>query len=636
VPQIFLQFFERYRSIRAENMLLCMILVLCLQGCSRKKAPPVLDGAALFTEKCASCHSPNNDMRAPDPQALKQMSKAEIVAALETGPMKRQGRFLSKAKKNAIADYLSVPEANAKLVMSGFCARDLDPPPNPPVWAGWGGDPGNSRFQTAVAAGLNREQVKNLKLKWAFAFPGAAATYGQPTSVAGRLYAGSEDGTVYAIDSATGCLWWSFKASATVKTAISVGRVSIGNPSAAQSSAISQTASTQVSAAFFGDTNGYVYALKVADGSVLWKVRPESHPAARITGSPLLIRNRLYVPISSGEEGAAADPSYPCCTFRGSLVALDTETGNTVWTAYTISQEAKPTRQSAEGVQYSGPSGSPLWSAPAADLKRHAIYVSTGNNYSDPPTDSSDAVMAFDMKSGKKLWSRQFTPQDVWNSGCVAEKKDNCPQPHGNDYDFGAPPLLKSVGGKDVLLLAQKSGVIFAIDPARRGKLLWQSRIGRGGPLGGVEWGGSADGHYAYFPLSDYDFDHPLGGGGLFALDLRTGKQLWEVDPPKPACEGKFGCSSAQMAPPTSIPGVVFAGSLDGHLRAYDSHDGSVLWDFDTAQTFQTTDGVPGHGGSMNGGGPAIVSGMVYVNTGYTNAMDGNVLLAFSPDSNTN
>ena len=584
---------------------------IALQGCSRKQVPAAPDGAALFAQKCASCHKANNDMRAPEPEALRQMSRATILAALDSGRMRWQGKFLSKAKKTAIAEYLGQPDAAAPAVMAGMCARDLDPPPNPPGWAGWGSDAGNSRFQPAVAAGLDREQVKNLKFKWAFGFPGAAATFSQPTSYAGKLFVGSEDGTVYALDSATGCLWWSFKASATVKTAISVGE--------------------KGSTVFFGDTNGFVYALKVADGSVVWRVRPGEHPAARITGSPLLVGTRLYVPISSGEEGAAADPTYPCCTFRGSVVALDTASGNQIWRAYTIAAEPKPTRKNALGVQYWGPSGAAVWSTPTADLKRHAVYVSTGNNYSDPATNTSDAVIAFDMRSGKKLWSRQFTAKDLWNSGCVAEKKDNCPQQHGDDFDFGAPPVLRSMrGGRDVLLLAQKSGMVYALDPERRGKMLWQSRIGRGGPLGGIEWGGAADRRYGYFPLSDYDFDNPLVGGGLFALDLRTGKQVWRAAPPKPACAGQFGCSAAQMAPPTSIPGVVFAGSLDGHLRAYDTRDGSVLWDFDTSQEYHTTNGVKGHGGSLNGAGPAIVSGMVYVNTGYTNAMAGNVLLAFS------
>lgn len=181
-------------------------------------------------------------------------------------------------------------------------------------------------------------------------------------------------------------------------------------------------------------------------------------------------------------------------------------------------------------MQYSGPSGSPVWSTPTADLKRHAIYISTGNNYSDPPTASSDAVIALAMKSGKKLWSRQFTAKDVWNSGCVAQNKDSCPGQPGDDYDFGAPPVLQSVsGGRNILLLAQKSGIVYAVDPDRRGKLLWQTRIGHGGPLGGIEWGGAADNRYAYFPLSDFGFDNPSVGGGLYALDLQTGKRVWYV-----------------------------------------------------------------------------------------------------------
>jgi polyvinyl alcohol dehydrogenase (cytochrome) len=599
---------------RCSTFLLLFALISCFAACSRRQPPVPVDAAALFTKKCASCHSSDNNMRAPAPEALRQMSRSAILAALQSGRMRWEGKHLSGVEKTAVANYLGLPDVPTAALATAYCARDLDPPPNPPGWAGWGGDSSNSRYQAATAAGLSRDQLKNLKLKWAFGFAGAAATYGQPTSFAGKLFVGSEDGTVYALDSATGCLWWMYKASATVKTAISIGE--------------------NGSTAFFGDTNGSVYALKVADGTFVWKAHPDTHPAARITGSPLLVDNRLYVPISSGEEGSAADPTYPCCTFRGSVVALDTATGNEIWRAYTIADPPQPTTKSATGVQYSGPSGAAVWSTPTADIKRHALYISTGNNYSDPPTDSSDAVMAFDLNSGKKLWSRQFTGKDVWNSGCVAEKKDSCPHDRGDDYDFGAPPLLKTLGGdRDILLLAQKSGMVYAVDPQHRGKLLWRSRIGHGGPLGGIEWGGAADAKRAYFPLSDFDFDNPNVGGGLFALDLRTGKRAWYAAPPKPACAGKFGCSPAQMAPPTSIPGVVFAGSLDGHLRAYDARDGSVLWDFNTAQEFHTTNGLRAHGGSLNGAGPAIVSGMLYVNTGYTNAMDGNVLLAFSVDS---
>ncbi len=601
---------------RRRSILLCSLFVSVLisaisfEACSRKQAAAP-DGAALFAKRCAGCHDANSDMRAPAPQDLHEMSKAAIFATLDTGRMRWEAKFLTKAQKTAIADYLGAPEVSTAEEMTGFCARDTDPPPNPPGWAGWGVNPQNNRFQPGLAAGLSREDVKNLRLKWAFGFPGAAATFGQPTSYAGRLFVGSEDGTVYAIDSATGCLWWRFKASDTVKTAVSVGN--------------------RGTAAFFGDTNGYIYAVKVSDGSLIWKTHPDPHPAARITGSPLLLGNRLYVPISSGEEGAAADPSYPCCTFRGSVIALDSTSGKQVWKAYTLEEIPKPTRKSSQGVQYFGPSGAAVWSPPTADLKRRVLYVATGNNYSGPPTASADAVIAFDLDSGRRLWSRQFTPNDLWNAGCVAEKKDNCPQEIGGDFDFGAPPMLISrADGRDILLLAQKSGSVYALDPARSGALLWKTQIAKGGPLGGIEWGGAASAEQAYFAVSDYNFDHPLLGGGLFALDLRNGNPAWNVPPPIPSCIGQVGCSPAQMAPPTLIPDVLFVGSLDGHLRAYDAQDGTVLWDFNTARDFQTKNGVKAHGGGLNGAGPTIVSGMVYVNAGYTNAMPGNVLLAFA------
>jgi polyvinyl alcohol dehydrogenase (cytochrome) len=599
-------------QVRVVALIVNVAAVVAVPGCSRKTAPAV-DARAVFTKRCSGCHRDDNDMRAPEPEALRQMSRSAIRLALDSGRMKWEARSLSKSEKIAVADYLGKADFPTSAKLRGFCPRDLDPPLHLPAWAGWGVDPRNTRFQAAAAAGLDRERIKALKLKWAFGFPGAAATFGQPTAADGKLFVGSEDGTVYSLDAATGCTWWSYRASATVKTAVFIGN---GGRTA-----------------FFGDTNGYVYALKVSDGSVVWRARPESHPAARITGSPLLVGSRLYVPISSGEEGAAADPRYPCCTFRGSLVALDTASGKQIWKTYTIDDAPKPIRTGPQGVQYSGPSGAAIWSPPTADLKRRIIYVATGNNYSSPPTDASDAVIAIDMNSGKKLWHRQLTPKDLWNSGCVAEQKDNCPESRGEDFDFGAPPILKTLSdGRSVLLLAQKSGVIYALDPDDRGKLLWKSRIGHGGPLGGIQWGGAADNRNAYFTLSDYDDTNPLIGGGLFALSLRTGKQVWYAPPPKPACVKEYGCSAAQMAPPTATPDAVFAGSLDGHLRAYDTRDGSVIWDFDTARDYMTTNGFKARGGSLNGAGPTVVSGIVYVNTGYTNAMAGNVLLAFSAD----
>ena len=595
---------------------LSLLLFTAILGCGRKPAPAPVDAAAVFNHKCAACHHNDNNLRAPEPAALREMSRGAILAALETGEMKWEGKTLSKPERVAVANYLGKSEAALSARHSDLCTRDVDPRPDAPVWAGWGVDPHNTRFQPASAAQLNRQQVKHLKLKWAFGFAGAAATYGQPTSYAGKLFVGSEDGTVYALDVATGCTWWTFQAAETVKTAVSIGN---GGHTA-----------------FFGDTSGYIYAVDVDHGSLVWRVRPEAHPASRITGSPLLAGNRLYVPISSGEEGASADPRYPCCTFRGSVVALDTVTGKKIWQTYTIDQPARPARKSPQGAQYFGPAGAAVWSPPTADIKRGILYVATGNDYSYPPSDASDAVIAIDMTTGRKLWHRQFTQSDLWNSACVAPQKDNCPEPRGDDYDFGSPPVLKVLSnGRHILLLSQKSGMVYALDADHRGRLLWETRVARGGPLGGIEWGGAIDGDYAFYPISDYDFDHPLGGGGLFALDLRTGRKVWLASPPKPSCLGVDGCSAAQMAPPTAIPGMVFAGSLDGHLRAYDARSGQVIWDFNTAQKFLTTNAIQAHGGSLNGAGPAIVGGMVFVTSGYTNAMDGNVLLAFAPSDST-
>jgi len=588
-----------------------LLLPISLVDCARKQTALAPDGAIVFRQQCASCHAANSATRAPLLESLRQMPKTSILTALQTGEMKVHGAHLTPAERDAVAEYLAAPRTTGRL--ANFCPADLDPPANAPAWNAWGADGSNSRYQPPSAAGLSPDQVPKLKLKWAFGFPAAWATFGQPTVVAGRLFVGSEDGTVYAIDARTGCIWWTYQASATVKTAVSIG--------------------ADGRLAYFGDTNGNVYAVAVANGELVWKARPESHPAARITGSPLLNGNRLYVPVSSGEEGAAADPKYECCTFRGSLVALDATSGNQVWKSYTIPDQPKQTRRNSAGAQMWGPSGAPIWSTPTVDAKRDAIYAATGNNYSDPPTETSDAVMAFDMGSGKLKWVRQLTARDLWNIACVADTKANCPEKPGEDLDFGAPPLLHTLpGGRSILLVAQKSGVVHALDPDCNGRIIWQKRIGRGGPLGGIEWGGAADSRRAYFPLSDWRGEDPRAGGGLFALNIRTGNRSWYTPPVKPACLGQFGCSAAQMAPPTLIAGAVFSGSVDGHLRAYDTRDGKVIWDFNAAQAFRTVNGVNAHGGSFNAAGPAIVGGMVFVNAGYTNELDGNVLLALSPD----
>ncbi|MGH9591532.1 MAG: PQQ-binding-like beta-propeller repeat protein, partial [Bryobacteraceae bacterium] len=402
-------------------------------------------------------------------------------------------------------------------------------------------------------------------------------------------------GRVYSLDARTGCQYWVFKASTTVRTAITVAAAPGGRY-----------------AAYFGDTNASVYAIDAQTGALLWKTHVEEHKMARITGAPKLVGDRLYVPVASGvEEMAAAQPSYPCCTFRGSLLALDAQTGKQIWKTYTIPDPPAQTGQSATGTKKFGPSGASIWDSPSIDLKRRLIYAGTGNNYSDPITPYSDAVIAFDMNTGSARWVKQLTPGDTWNGGCITPSKKGCPEKPGEDTDIGASPILTTVGGRDVLVVGQKSGVVYGIDPDNKGNVLWQTRIGRGGALGGIMWGLAAGGDRVYVPLSDYAGPVPDAGGGLFAVSIADGKVLWKAPPAKPACAGKQGCGPAQMAPATLIPGAVFSGSMDGHLRAYSTSDGAVMWDLDTLPEFTTVNGVKAHGGSLNATGPTIAGGMV-------------------------
>ena len=353
---------------------------------------------------------------------------------------------------------------------------------------------------------------------------------------------------------------------------------------------------------------------------------------AGITGTPKFYKGRLYVGVrSASEEVAAGDPKYPCCTFRGSLVALDAATGKVAWKTFTIPDPPKSTKMSSAGTQLFGPSGVGIWDSPTIDVKRNLVYAGTGNNYSDPPTSTSDAILAFDLDSGSMKWSKQLT-EDAWNASCGRPDKPSCPVNPDRDVDIGASPILKTLpGGKDILLVGQKSGVVFALDPDRRGEIVWQKadQQRRRHRRHSVGHRGGRDQVYA--PISDII---PGPGGGLFALKIATGEQAWYVPPFEPACKGKRGCSPAQLAAATLLPGVVFSGSMDGHLRAHATKDGALIWDLDTVRDFDTVNGVKAHGGSLNVSGPAIAGGMLFVNSGYNVmiGMPGNVLLALSVD----
>ncbi|HTM47594.1 MAG TPA: PQQ-binding-like beta-propeller repeat protein [Bryobacteraceae bacterium] len=576
------------------------------------------DAAALFAGHCVGCHQAGSETRAPLPAALKLLTREKVLSALETGSMKAQGSMLSGAERLALAAHLSGGATVETPIQAGVCpSSKFSVLPDGPGWNGWGVDLANSRYQPAKSAGLDAEKTARLKLKWALGYPGESVAVAQPVVAGGRLFIGSGDGTVYSLDAKTGCRYWTYKAPAMTRSAISVeprggGRYTI----------------------YFGDIKANVYALDAETGALLWQMQVDSHPQARVTGAPALSGGRLFVPVSSVEEVPPANVRYACCSFRGSLVAIDARSGKQVWKTYTIPDPPKPTRVNSAGTQLTGPAGAAIWSAPTLDLRRKAVYVATGNSYADPADRHTDAVIAFDMETGSMLWSRQMTPGDGWNFSCINPNKANCPESAGEDLDFGSSPILTSVGGKELLVVGQKSGVVHALDPAQMGKIVWQTRVGRGGALGGVEWGSAADGENIYVALSDQMSRKPEVGGGMFALRLATGEKVWHTPAPKPACLGKPGCTAAQMAAVTVIPGVIFSGSMDGHLRAYETSAGKIIWDYDTLREYETVNGVKARGGSLNAAGPTVVQGMLYVNSGYgaLGGMPGNVLLAFAAE----
>ena len=264
-------------------------------------------------------------------------------------------------------------------------------------------------------------------LKWAFGFPDATAAWGSPTVAGGRVYVGSHNGTVYSLNAKTGCIYWTYSAEGGVRTAPVLGPKPSGRGTAV----------------YFGDTSANEYSLDAFTGERIWTRKVDDHPLARITGSPVLYSGRLYVPTASYEESQGADPAYGCCTFRGSITAIDAKTGAIVWKTYTIADTPKSRGKSSTGTTLYGPSGAAIWSAPTIDAKRGLVYASTGNTYSGDDQPMSDAVVACDIKTGKIAWWSQAAAPDVFLSGCrPGVKNPNCPEENGPDYDFGTSPVL--------------------------------------------------------------------------------------------------------------------------------------------------------------------------------------------------
>ncbi len=582
------------------------------------------DGAAVYKAACAECHDQPQG-RTPSREALKDRTPEAVLQSLTGGSMALQAQPLSIAEKRAVAEFVAGKPIGPGGEMAGMCsaasggsadsARRPQPLTNIAGWNGWGLDTSNSRYQPKP--GLTAADVPNLKLKWAFGFPGGSQAYGQPSIVGGRVFVGSDTGRFYVLDANTGCIHWSFQADGGIRTAPSVGPLKPG--------------SAGRYAVYFGDIKGSAYAIDATSGELIWKKKVDDHAFARVTGAPTLHDGRLYVPVSSVEEVPAAQPKYQCCTFRGSVVALDAATGSEIWKSYTIPEAPQQAGTNATGTQLWKGAGAAVWSAPTIDPVKGVLYVGTGNSYTSPAVATSDSVMAMDLKTGKIHWWNQVTPGDAFVIGCRPDNA-NCPKDVGPDYDFGNSPILRSLpGGKQIIVIGQKSGAVYGLDPSDKGKVVWQFKAGKGSALGGIEWGSAADDQNAYIPVSDVLA--PAGeAGGLFALKLATGEKVWNTPAPKLECTSGRGCTGAQSAPISVIPGVVFSGSVDGHLRAYSTKDGSIIWDYNTAKEYETVNKVPAKGGSIDAAGPAIADGLVLTNSGYAlwRGLPGNVLLAFS------
>ncbi|MCU0976280.1 MAG: PQQ-binding-like beta-propeller repeat protein [Steroidobacteraceae bacterium] len=607
-------------------------------GCAKKETGPVTadtaaphPGAAVYTKACAECHE-GGVARAPHKMFLQMMPTDGIVKALEQGVMQTQAAGLTPGERRAVAEYLTGHSLDEVIART--------PPPScegprrefdlgrAPAKAGWGVTRENQRFIPADVAGLTAADLPKLELKWAFAFPGANRARSQPTVAMGAVFVGSQDGTVYALDKETGCVRWTFRASAEVRTPVIIEGWDAASP-------------PDRPLAYFADFIARVYAVDARTGELVWVTKVDDHANATVTGAPVLLKDRLYVPISSLEVTSAADPKYACCTFRGAVASLDARSGATVWKTHTIDEPAREAGKTRIGTPILAPSGAPVWNSPSIDEQRGVLYVGTGENYSSPANDRSDALMAFELATGKLLWHRQKTEGDAWNVACMMKDNPNCPEEDGPDVDFGAGTIIaRGAGGRDLLLAGQKSGDVYALDLAKRGEPVWHNKVGRGGIQGGIHFGMALDGQRLYVPISDMTspeaevhlHDVP-SKAGIYALDVATGKTLWS-QPADNVCNGRQYCEAGISAAITAMPGAVLAGHMDGRLRAYEAETGKVLWEYDTTQDVTATDGSRAHGGSFGGGaGPIVQDGMLFAASGYGIYfhMPGNVLLAFAP-----
>ncbi len=565
-------------------------------------------GFLVYQKHCADCHQ-DARLRAPSLGAIKKMSENGIRQALTMGVMKEHSRNIDNVDFDKLLLFLSSQTNNITETQINECSEPF-PTQSEILWSNWGNGLSNQRVQSKSS--LNPQNISQLELKWAFGFNDSIRIRSQPLVTEDTIYIGSQSGHVYALSLDTGCQWWSFKADAEVRGAI--------------------TLSDNKKSILFTDFAANVYRLNSLNGEIEWKKNVATHPLTTITGSIAVTQDSVFIPLSSTEVVSAIDPNYMCCTFRGGLIALNTSNGDERWKMHTV-PEPKKTGYNSNRISSWGPSGAPVWSTPTIDLERGLIYIGVGQNYSHPATELSDAIIAIGIESGRVVWHKQTLSGDVWNAACVTNRI-NCPGEYGPDYDIGASIILIE-GDKDMLIAGQKSGMVFAMDPDDNGSIIWQKRVGRGGKKGGVHWGMTIDDDSIFVPIADLPEKIPSQFSpmpGIHALRIKDGSKEW-YRPALPVCEDeKYHCYPSVSAAPSRVGSMIITGSMNGIIEIISTKDGNLLWSFDTAMQFKTINQISANGGSIDSNGPIIAGNHLIATSGYDiyGQLTGNILLVFS------
>jgi polyvinyl alcohol dehydrogenase (cytochrome) len=598
-------------------------------------------GRAIYEQSCGVCHDNPEATKSPALETLQRMRYQMIDYALTQGKMQTQAAALSPAQRTTLIEYLvgrpvasdgwiasmmCRPSSNKRAAKSGAPAVTV---------AGFGFDLRNQRQLSRAQSGLATQDFARLELAWAMAFPKATAMRTQPAVVGTTLYLPVADSArLFAIDISrpdTPCLKWTYESRTPLRTSAAFGKLKSGRNVLA-----------------FGDLSATVHLVDADSGAGLWQQRVAISEYSLTTGTPVIHQERIYVPISQYEIGLGANDAHECCKSHGAVTALDATTGAKLWTAHTM-PDAKPVRDRGDGKPLYGPSGAPIWNSPAIDTKRGVLYVGTGESTSEPAANTTDAILAIDLKDGTIRWSFQATANDIFLSGCGRNRKGlNCPQETVfRDVDFGASTIIaKRANGAELILAGQKSGTLWALDPDNQGKVVWRRDFGEGSPLGGIHWGIAVDGTRVFAPINR-PYGRPAPGieesrpqkPGLNAVSIDSGEVLWSYVA-TPDCSGERqkrvrGCSNniGFSGAPTVIDGAVVTGSVDGFVRAFDAKSGELLFQFDTTDTFKGINGESGNGGAIDNATIVAANGYLFVGSGYGlfGQTPGNVLLAFRP-----